>query len=87
MLSDKTSIKKPKPVNNQAKIAGPGAAEEATELVIPKIPVPIEELTIKAVRPTRPIPFFVYFLFHFDYLNFHFQTFFSPKKAETVYPF
>ena len=42
----------------QANNAGPGAAAAATSLVIPNIPVPIHELTIKAINSPLPIPFF-----------------------------
>lgn len=80
LFNDRTSIKKPKPTSSQDKIAGPGAADWAMELVIPKIPVPMEELTIKAVRPTRPIPF----LFTFSSMIFTSQILFPPKKAEIV---
>ena len=42
----------------QAMIAGPGAADIAKSFVIPKIPLPMDELTTKAIKPILLIPLF-----------------------------
>ena len=63
LFNERTSIKNPIPTKIHANRAGPGAAAAATSLVIPKIPVPIQELTIRAINSPLPIPFFSFSIF------------------------